>query len=356
MTTVTTASRSGLAPALLLMFLAPVMAEVLPGATRLSALFVLPIQICVWGGGALLIRYAVRRWRLGWRNMLLLALVLSIAEECLIQQTSLAPMVLYIKGEVYARAFGVNYVYFLWALAYESVFVVFLPVVLVELLFPERRNEVWLSRAGLATVTAFFVIGGVFAWYSWTQHARPNVFNVPVFNPPFEAVLIALAVMAGLLFAALGPWRAKLALPAAPSKPPAAWVVAGSGFAWAVLWYGLVLLGFGIEPAFSPALAVGAGLILLIAILRLLPRWAAHACWQVNYNHALVFGTMTGAMLAGFIGFIGWSTKPDLYFKIAVNIIAVALMIVLGLRIESRARDGENALRSAPHSLAGSNS
>lgn len=95
-----------------------------------------------------MIRYAVKRWRLGWRNMLLLALALSIAEECLIQQTSLAPMVLYIKGEVYARAFGVNYVYFLWALAYETVFVVFLPVVLTELIFPQRRDGLWLSRGG----------------------------------------------------------------------------------------------------------------------------------------------------------------------------------------------------------------
>jgi hypothetical protein len=303
----------------------------------------------------LLIRYAVRKYRLGWRNMLLLALALSIAEECLIQQTSLAPMVLYIKGEVYARAFGVNYVYFLWALAYETVFVVLLPIVLVELLFPERRDDAWLSRVGLATVTVCFVIGGFFAWYTWTQHARPNVFNVPVFNPP-------LAAMGGLLFAALGPWRARLALPAAHSNLPPAWVVAGCGFVWAVLWYGLVLLGFGIEPDFPPALAVGAGLMLLMAILLLLPRWTAHAIRRVNYNHALVFGTMTGAMLAGFIGFIGWSTKPDLYFKIAANIIAVALMIVLGSRIGSRGRNGENALHSsgphspAPRSLEGSNS
>jgi hypothetical protein len=52
------------------------------------------------------------------------ALALAIAEECLIQQTSLAPMFIRLKGETYARAFGVNYVYFLWALVYEAVFVV----------------------------------------------------------------------------------------------------------------------------------------------------------------------------------------------------------------------------------------
>jgi hypothetical protein len=113
-------------PALTLVLAAPLVAEVLPGATRFSSLFVLPVEMCVWGGGALMIRYAVRRWRLGWPHMLALALALAIAEECLIQQTSLAPMVLRLKGETYARAFGVNYVYFLWALVYEAVFVVIL--------------------------------------------------------------------------------------------------------------------------------------------------------------------------------------------------------------------------------------
>jgi hypothetical protein len=336
METISTSIWSRMAPALLLMFLAPVMAEVLPGATRLSAIFVLPIQICVWGGGALMIRYAVKRWQLGWRNMLALALVLSIAEEFLIQQTSLAPMVIQIKGEAYARAFGVNYVYLLWALAYETVFVVFLPVVLLELLYPQRRDETWLSRAGLITVMVFFIIGCLLAWYSWTQMARVHVFHVPIYNPPIEAVLIAVAAISGLLFAALGPWRAKLAAPAAPLKPLSPWFIAGCGLVWAVLWYGLVLLGFGIEPAFPPSIAVTAGVLLLIVILLLLPRWTAHSAWQARYNYALVFGVMTGAMLAGFIGFIGWSTKPDLYFKIAANIIAVVLMIMLGLRIKSR--------------------
>src|SRR5215831_6184230 len=143
--------------------MAPLLAEVLPGATRFSALFVFPIEMCVWGGGALAIRYAVRRWRLGWLNMLCLALALAIAEECLIQQTSLAPMVLQLKGKVYARAYGVNYVYLLWALVYETVFVVFLSIYLVELIFPSRREGVWVNKAGLVAVFFFFLLGSYLA-------------------------------------------------------------------------------------------------------------------------------------------------------------------------------------------------
>ena len=42
-------------PALTLELVAPLVAEVLPGATRFSSLFVLPVEMCVWGGGALMI-------------------------------------------------------------------------------------------------------------------------------------------------------------------------------------------------------------------------------------------------------------------------------------------------------------
>jgi len=82
----------GALPAFALMILAPLVAEVLSGATRLSFIFVFIPEVLVWGGGALLVRELVRRWKGGWTSMLLLGLCLSIAEEFLIQQTSLAPL------------------------------------------------------------------------------------------------------------------------------------------------------------------------------------------------------------------------------------------------------------------------
>ena len=68
-------------------------------------------------------------------------------------------LVIQIKGESYARAFGVNYVYLLWALAYESVFVVFAPVYLAELIFRRRRDGLWLDKKGLAVVVVAFFAG-----------------------------------------------------------------------------------------------------------------------------------------------------------------------------------------------------
>lgn len=311
--------------------MAPFIAEVLPGATRFSSLFVLPVEICVWGGGALMIRYAVRRWHLGWANMLALALSLAIAEECLIQQTSLAPMVLQLKGKIYARALGVNYVYFLWALVYEAVFVVILPVHLVELIFPSRREGLWVGKAGLVATAILFFLGSFLAWYSWTQIARPSVFHMPAYNPPLGAILIAAAAIGALAFLAVGPYRHALSREFAPLQPPPRWLLGTAAALWAVAWYGLVLLGFGIAPSFPPAMAIGAGLLLAAVILCLLPRWTADPRWRRGHEFWVIFGTMLGSMMAGFIGFIG-SARVDLYFKIVVNLLAVGLMIALGLR------------------------
>jgi hypothetical protein len=86
-----------LAPAFTLLILAPVVAEVLGGATRLSFIFVLIPEIMVWGCGALIAREVVRRWQGGWTSTLLLGLGLSIAEEFIIQQTSLS-IALFLPG------------------------------------------------------------------------------------------------------------------------------------------------------------------------------------------------------------------------------------------------------------------
>jgi hypothetical protein len=333
--------KNNLGPALTLMIVAPLLTEVLPGATRFSSIFVFPIEVCVWGGGALMIRYAVRRWNLGWLSMLFLAVALALAEECVIQQTSLAPLVIRLKGETYARALGINYVYMLWALIYEPVFVVFLSVYLVELIFPGRRDRPWISKTGFFFVIPLFLLGSLLAWFSWTHIARTKVFKVPVYNPPLLTMLIAFALIGGLIFLALkiGPAQRSNHAPGhepAPLRPLAPWLMATTSAIWTVPLYGLVLLGFGIAPGFPPLIAIAGGLFLLTTALFFIPRWAADPRWQQRHLFALMAGTILGSMLIGFVGFMG-APGPDLYFKIITNIIAVVLLIALGSRIASSA-------------------
>ncbi len=321
-------------PALTLMVLAPLITEVLPGATRFSSMFVFPIEMCVWGGGAVLIRYFVRRFQLGWGSILLLAVALAVAEECVIQQTSFAPMVVRLKGVTYARAFGINYVYLVWALIYESVFVVFVPVYLVELIFPARREGLWINKFGLGLIIVLFFFGSFLAWFSWTRIARPKFYHLPVYHPSPIAFVIAVAVILTLIVLALRASSQK-SLSSLPGKMPPLWILFVSGVVWATLLFGLVLLGFGISPSFPPVFAVIGGLLLAAAALFFVPRWDAAPGWSDWQTFALIFGTILGSMMVSFLGFID-QPGIDLYFKIVVDVIAFILLILLGMKVKKR--------------------
>jgi hypothetical protein len=327
---------SRIAPAILLMLLAPLLTEVLPGATRFGAIWIaLPTEIAVWGGGAVLIREMVRRRHLGWQSLLLLGVALAVAEECLIQQTSLAPLVIKLKGVEYARAWGVNYVYLLWALAYESVLVVMVSVLLTELIFPGRREDGWLSKTGGVIIALFFALGCFVAWFTWTHIARVNVFHLSLYPPPLAAVLIAVAAIALLAFLALGP-RGKAFTPARAKQPPSPWLVALCGIAWSVLLFAMVVLAFGLSPQTPPAVPIGVWLVAVAVALGVLPHWTAHPDWRPAHRYALIFGVEGGAMAAGFVAYIG-ATPADLWFKIATNIVALVLLIWLGLSLRRSA-------------------
>jgi hypothetical protein len=338
-----TVKRAG--PAWTLVLLAPLIAEVLPGATRLSSIFVFPIEVAIWGGGALLIRAAVRRWQLGWLNMLLLAFALSIAEEFLIQQTSVAPMVLQIApGEPFARAWGVNYVYFLWALFYESVLVVLIPVILSELIFSSRRDDPWLRPWSAWMVGIIFVLACFPAWYSWTQIARPKVFHVAVYNPPLAHVLAAILAIGALIFAALGPWRRALTGVSVPVSPPGPWLLGIGAAISAAVWYGLCLLAFGIRPTFPAGVAMAVGIGTALLSIYLLPRYAAHPAWRDTHRLGLALGAVISTMLVNFAGFIYGASKLDLYGKIVLDVIATILLVWLALRVRAKNSSGASAI------------
>lgn len=321
-----------IAPVVTLAFMAPLFAEVLPGATRFSSIFVFPIEMAVWGGGAVMARALVRSRRLGWWSLLLLGLALSVAEEFLIQQTSVAPMVIRLKGETWARAFDVNYVYLIWALVYETAWVVLIPTLGTELIFADRREQPWLNRTGAVVTAILFLIGCFLAWFSWTQIARTKVFHQPPFTPPLYWVLIAVAAIVLLIVSSLRPRRS-----ATPSTVPAPLPLSLAilSAAWAALWFGLAVLAFGIAPQVSPIGAAAAGLFIALLLLFFVPRWAADPGWDRRHSYALICGGLCGSMAVSFVGFIG-AAPMDLWFKIVIDVLALGWLVWLGNRVLRR--------------------
>src|SRR5215831_17316427 len=153
MQSVTLSARQRVAPVVTLLVLPPIIVEFLFGSTHISMLYLLIPQIGVYGCGALLIRALVRYRGRSWFAILLLGLAFALTLECVILQTSFIPL----PFALYGRALGVNWVYLLYQLGYESIWAIVLPIQLTELLFPDRRDDPWVGRRGLAIASVVFL-------------------------------------------------------------------------------------------------------------------------------------------------------------------------------------------------------
>ena len=317
-------------PIVVLLLLAPIISELLYGAVRVSTLFVLIPEILTWGCGALIIRETVRRWKKGWTSMLLLGIAIAVAEEWVIQQTSIAPLVGLAKN-AYGRAGGVNWVYFLWAVGYESVWVVMLPVELTELLFPARRNEFWLRTRGFVIVSIAFLLGAFMAWYGWTQRARVKIFHMPPYSPPPLYILGALAVIGLLVLVAYFlPLHRKTREDGAPSP----WIVTSTITVLTSVWAAFVVLGFGAFPRVPYQATLAGGLAWCILTFALMRRWTSFCDWNDAHRFAVVLGGVLGCSIGGFVTFkTGAALRIDWIGKAVFDTAAVGWLRLIRGRV-----------------------
>jgi len=323
-------------PALTLLLLSPVIAELLFGVTSITTIFVLIPQIGTWGCAALLIRELVRRWGKGWLAILLLGTAVAIAEECLIQQTSLAPLVGVPPDQVYGRAHGVNWVYFLWALGYESLWTVVLPIQLVELIFPERRDERWVGVKGLVFASAAFLVASFIAWFTWTQLYVPRFFPESAYQVPWSAAALAVTAIAALVVAAKGIESSGQKL-ASDRTVPAPGTVGLVSFLLALPWFALVYFSYRMIQGPPAVLSFVLGLAWAGGSFALVRSWSARSDWNDACLLAAVSGAIAASMLAGFpIMIASGAPRIDLAGKIVFNIVAVLLLFTFATRLQRR--------------------
>ena len=326
--------RRGTAPAITLAVLAPIIAEVLMGSTRLSFIFVLIPEIMVWGCGALMAREAVRRWRGGWISMGVLGVALGAAEEFVIQQTSLAPLVGVNPAHAYGRFFGVNVVWMLGLLVFESIWVVLVPVAFVEAMFPERRGEPWLKTRGLFVCGIIFLIGSVFAWYLWTQRARTFVFHMPAYHPPLAYVGAGVVAIVLLIVAAHGLRGCGHEDPETFRSAGPAWIAAAVAFLLAAPWFMVIGWAFGSMPYLPVWVAIVYGSAWSIAAFLLFQWWTSSPAWSEIHSVAAASGALMASMVMGFLA-VPW-TRMDLIGKIVLDVAAVAGMVYLTWKVHGR--------------------
>jgi hypothetical protein len=318
-----------------LLILSPVIAEVLNGATRLSTLFVFVPEVLVWGAGALLCRELVRRWRAGWMSLAALGLALSVAEEIVIQQTSLAPLPFPGANAAFGRWGGVNWVYFLFMLGYECVWVVLVPVKVTELIFPRKANSPWLRRRGLIVTTVAFLVGCRIAWYAWTQRAVPMVFHIKAYVPTWGQLAAGLAGIVALIGLAwvlrgVGPKTVKRRI----VQP---WAAGAMAAVAAAVWFVLLGQNFQTHPQLTAVQTVLCQIALAVVIFALFAVWTGSTEWSARHEWAVCFGVVLTTGVGSSLNKAGYSVA-DFIFKNAVDVLVLIGLAWLGVQVWKRRR------------------
>ena len=269
-------------PAIILYLLAPVCGELLSGSAP-PVEFFNPmgfITLCLlYGGGAVLVRELVFRWKKGWLSILVLGAAYGIIEEGLMVKSFFDPgwMDLGILGS-YGRWLGVNWVWTVELIIFHAIFSISIPILITTLVFPSRKNDAWLGRGWLITIFIFFVLDILFGFLLLTTY-----------HPPPVPYTLALGVTIGLILLARR-------LHTSSASPPGGIPAARSRFGWigflATLFFFIiawVLPNLPIPPLI-PILLFG---VLVGIVGRVIWRISNNGNWNPGQLAALVTGALS---------------------------------------------------------------
>jgi hypothetical protein len=330
-------------PVAVLIFLSPVLTELLMGVVHLSNLWLLVPEMSVYGTAALLIREVAHRRGRGWGTLLLLGIAFAIAEECVILQTSLTPQAFPPAFDAnFGWAQGVQWIYLTAMLWYESVYAIVLPIYLTEMLFPTQRDELWLSENGLSVTAIIFVLASIGVWQLWSRHGLPrfgsSAYQVPPLYVAAALILIAILVAGTLLIKP----NARIARKA-DRRAPRPWLVWLLSFGFSLVWFFRIILAY--LPAaslngLSPLIPIGVGLAWIGIGLLVVRRISSAADWGDRQRLALIFGASVANMLGGTLVVLA-DAPIDILSKFVFDLIALVLFVRFAARLHWRELQSE---------------
>ncbi len=190
----------------------------------------------LYGTGAVVIREIARRWKKGWVSILLMGMAYGIFEEGIIARSFFDPGWQDL-GQLafYGRWIGVNWIWSIALTIFHAVVSISIPIVITELLYPKKKDVLWLSKNELIIAFIIFLInallgplfgmkisalgmlasilcitGLVFLAYKWPVFNKENksVWVVPQWKIIFIGLIFMVGLIAGMwiLPSLLVPW------------------------------------------------------------------------------------------------------------------------------------------------------
>jgi hypothetical protein len=284
---------------LVLFVMAPLVGEVLLGATPVSRLGGLIPLSALYGGGAVLIRELASRRGSRWGRMALLGAAYAIIEEGLAVQSLFNPD-LFHAGALGGRALGVNWVWTEWTIGYHIAWSIAIPVLLAELLLPRQRGIPWLGTRGIIGM------GGLYALGAFAIAAIFRVIVTPGFHTPPLLTAGAVIASAALIVAGLiGPRVSSDSLSHRPTtpfrQPPGPWLVGLLTIVAAGLWFGLLALPAALRQGGIVLLPMLLAIAMIASLWTLVSRWSQASSWTDLHKLALAVGPMAASMTFGFV-------------------------------------------------------
>ena len=314
-------------PALALFLLSPAIGELLSGSAPPAEFFTpfgFLMIVCLYGSGALLVRELRVRWKKGIGSVLLLGAAYGVLEEGLLVTSWFSPYWVDLGPmAVYGRWLGVNWVWAEMLTIYHAVFSITIPILLVELAFPKRRDESWVGRrvfVSLVGVLFVLTVSGLWLFSTLMKYWTP-----------LPQYLFGIAVMLAFVYSARrlpSDWgmQGQKAL----SKPVVFWLVAAAGgFAF--------FLGFYSSPYLVPwPVAMVYGPLLIFLMVKFIKRFN----WREKASDMHVIALCSGALMF-FLVFAPLQELDRARTDVRTGMTLVALvfafgLIWLGLRVKRR--------------------
>ena len=292
-----------IAPALLLLLLAPLTAEFLLGDFSIRQIALLFALLPQYGGGALLIREVARRSGRGWPTIVTLSVAYALIEEGLNTQSLFNPN--YVGQRLldygYIPVLGTSLLWAVFVLSIHVVWSICTPILIAEGIAGPRRTTPWLKWLGLSVAAVLYVIGCVFT----TQYSLNTSHFVA---PAIQLITVGILAFAAIAAAFVAFKPASSRLPdARAADAPAAWVVAIVAL---VLSSGLHLSRYATVRWMWPASAgVVTMLVLELVAILLVASWSRRRGWSANHFLAIATGTVLTYSWIGLAQFLNGTTN-----------------------------------------------
>lgn len=294
-----------LPPAIVLFVLSPAVGELLSGSSPPSEFFN-PFNFFLlaflYGGGAILVRELVVRWRKGWLSLITLGAAYGVVEEGLMCKSFFDPywQDLGLLG-VYGRWLGVNWVWAQGLAVYHAVFSIAIPILLVELAYPQERGRSWVSYEWLRIVGLLFVLDVLFGFCCFPKPEAPY-YPSPLHVLATVAIVVALIWLAKKLPSSLP----NISMANAPSPTKFAFLGFFGVFVFFAVFWGLP--NTKIPPLGTMALMA----LIPLLIARIALNWSGNGhVWDDFHRLALAGGALGFFILLAPIQELSNPTRPD---------------------------------------------